>query len=144
MRRNLRIDPFSSAGPDPAPAMNTTPLIDLMLVLLIMFIVSVPIATHKVPLDVPPPVPGADRRLVHRLDIDAAGNLSWDGLAIGDGQLAQRLGAMAADPAAPELHVAADAETRYARVDAILAQIARAGIDRMGLVGNERFARMMD
>ncbi|WP_243450915.1 biopolymer transporter ExbD [Sphingosinicella sp. CPCC 101087] len=143
MRRDLRIHPFSSAGPDPAPAMNTTPLIDLMLVLLVMFIVSVPIATHKVPLDAPPPGPGTDRP-VHRLDIDAGGNLSWNGLAISDGQLAQRLGAMAADPTMPELHVAADAETRYARVDAILAEIARAGIDRMGLVGNERFARMMD
>ena len=51
---------------------------------------------------------------------------------------------MASDPADPELHIAADGETRYERVDETLAEIGRAGITRMGFVGNERFAEMMD
>lgn len=129
---------------EPAPVMNTTPLIDLMLVLIVMFIVSVPIATHKVPLDLGGGPPTTERPPVHRLDIDTAGRLSWDGQPIPDGELAERLAVHAADPSLPELHIAAQAETRYERVDEILAEVGRAGITRMGLIGNERFAEMMD
>ena len=129
---------------EPAPSINTTPLIDLMLVLLVMFIVSVPVATHKVPLDVPTGPPVARDAPVHRLALDAAGRLFWDGAPIADAGLAPRLARMAADPAEPELHIAADGETRYERVDATLAAIARAGIVRMGFVGNERFAATLD
>ena len=128
---------------EPGPVINTTPLIDLMLVLLVIFIVSVPIATHKVPLDLPSGPPGAPAP-AHRLALDAAGRLSWDGRPIADAALAPLLARTAADPSEPELHVAVDGETRYERVDQILAAIARAGIRRMGLVGNERFARMME
>ena len=136
------IAPPAAALSAPGPVINTTPLIDLMLVLLVIFIVSVPIATHKVPLDLgtgdgPPAV-------AHRLDLDAAGRLSWDGRPIADAALPALLARMAADPSDPELHVAADGETRYERVDQILAAIRRAGIARMGFVGNERFARMAD
>jgi biopolymer transport protein ExbD len=124
---------------------NTTPLIDLMLVLLVMFLVSIPIATHKVPLDVPPPVPGPPPAApVHRLELDAAGRLFWNARPIADAELAPRLALIASDPALPELHVAPAGETRYERVDQILAAIARAGITRMGFVGNERFAATMD
>jgi biopolymer transport protein ExbD len=116
-----------------------------MLVLLVMFIVSIPIATHKVPLDLPNgPQRDTAPVLAHRLGIDAAGALSWDGRAVADAQLTPLLAQLAADPAEPELHIAADAETRYERVDQLLAAIARAGVTRMGFVGNERFAEMMD
>lgn len=131
---------------EPAPTINTTPLIDLMLVLLVMFIISIPVATHKVPMDVatgPPPVQPREP-VVHRLDLDAAGRLAWDGRSIADAQLPALLAGMAADPARPELHIAADAETRYERVDSTLATIARAGVTRMGFVGNERFAATLD
>ena len=129
----------------PGPVINTTPLIDLMLVLLVMLIVSIPIATHKMPLDLPRPAPVTGTPPpVHRLDIDAAGRLSWDGRAIADAELGRRLARMAADPAAPVLHFAADAETRYERVDETLAVVLRAGITRMGFVGNDRFFRMLD
>lgn len=74
--------------PDVAPTINTTPLIDLLLVLLVMLIISVPVATHKMPLD----LPGGDRPPgtpppVHRLALAADGRLSWDGRAIGDSEL---------------------------------------------------------
>ena len=68
----------------------------------------------------------------------------WDGRPIADAALTPLLVRMAADPAQPELHIAADGETRYERVDETLAAIARAGVTRMGFVGNERFANMMD
>ncbi|HEV2865632.1 MAG TPA: biopolymer transporter ExbD, partial [Allosphingosinicella sp.] len=123
---------------------NTTPLIDLMLVLLVMFIVSVPIATHKVPLDLPGAATAPREALVHRIDLDAAGQLYWDGAAIADAALPPRLAQLASDPSNPELHIAAQAETRYERVDETLAAVRRAGVTRMGFVGNERFAEMMD
>jgi len=128
----------------PGPVMNTTPLIDLMLVLLVMFIVSIPIATHKVPLDAPIGLPPVDPAPAHRIDLNAAGRLSWDGRPISDAQLPSILARHAADPAEPELHIAAAAETRYERVDQLLAAILRAGITRTGFVGNDRFAQMMD
>ena len=139
-----RVHPVDIAAYQPVPVMNTTPLIDLMLVLLVMFIVSVPIATHKVPLDVGAGRPTEDTRPVHRLDLDAAGQLYWDGQPIAQAALAPRLVLIAADPAGPELHISAAAETRYERVDETLAIVGRAGVTRMGFVGNERFAATLD
>ena len=131
---------------EPVPTINTTPLIDLMLVLLIMFILSIPIATHKVPLDLPggPPPVVPDPPAAHRLGLDAGGRYWWNGRAIGDAQLTPLLTQVAADPADPELHILVDAETRYERVDQTLAAIHRAGVTRLGFVGNERFAGALD
>ncbi len=135
----------SLAAYETPPSINTTPLIDLMLVLLVMFIVSIPVATHNVPLDLPTgPVRAAEQPLVHRLDIDAAGRLFWDGRPIPDGSLSAHLARVASDPAEPELHIAAHAETRYDRVDQVLATVRRAGVTKLGFVGNERFAEMLD
>jgi biopolymer transport protein ExbD len=118
---------------------NTTPLIDVMLVLLIMMILTVPITTHKVPLDLPGQgVPG-EAPPVHRLSLDARGALAWDGMAIAPEALPGRLEAMTRDPARPILHLKAEAETPYLRFDETLAEVKRAGITRLGLVGNERF-----
>jgi len=137
MRRSFALP----AEPQPFSAINTTPLIDVMLVLLIMMILTIPLSTHSVPIDLPtigtpdgPPPP------VHRLDIDMAGTLSWDGAPIAEAALAARLAAMRDDPARPVLHMKTAAETRYERFDQILAEVKRAGIDRLGFVGNERFA----
>ena len=128
---------------EPISVINTTPLIDLMLVLLIMFILSVPVATHKLPLDLPT-TGGGPQPAFHRLSLDAAGRFYWNGQAIADSELRPRLAAVAADPAEPELQIAADAETRYERVDQTLAVVRRAGITRLGFVGNERFAASLD
>lgn len=125
----------------PIAAINTTPLIDMMLVLLIMFIMAIPLSTHKVPLDLPSSVVGpVDPRPVHRLDVDAGGRAIWDGRSVTDAELRSRLAAMAADPAGPVLHFNPDGEARYERVDRILADVRRAGIDRLGLVDSQRFA----
>jgi len=125
---------------EPIATINTTPLIDLMLVLLIMFIISIPPQTHKVPVDLPTPGTPAEPSPVHRLDIAANGALLWDGRAIADVELAPRLAGLVADPARPVLHIAADAETRYERFDEALAAVRGAGITRLGFVGNHRFA----
>jgi biopolymer transport protein ExbD len=139
-RRSL----FRLIGAEPATfsEINTTPLIDVMLVLLIMFIITIPAATHKVPLDLPSsrldPVPV---RRFHQLDIAANGSLSWNGGALPDGQLEARLLRLAADPNLPELRLNAASEARFDRIDQILAQIRLAGVERLGFVGNERYAR---
>lgn len=130
---------------EPIAAINTTPLIDMMLVLIIMFIIAIPLQTHKVPLDLPPPVPGpVEQRPTHRLEIDAAGRTFWDGRLLALAQLRSRLAAHAADPADPDLHLRADGEARYERVDEVLADIQRAGISRLGFLDNHRFERAID
>jgi len=126
----------------PIATINTTPLIDVMLVLLIMFIIIIPVASHKVPLDVPqaPPIARVPPP-VHRLDIAASGALAWDGSPLPAEALPARLAGLADDPDRPVLHFNADAEARYGEVDRILAVIGRARVRRMGFVDNRRFAR---
>jgi biopolymer transport protein ExbD len=135
MARTFRI------GDDAQPIVdiNTTPLVDVMLVLLIMFILIIPVTSHKVPLDLPRPGPAVPAP-VHRLDLDAAGRLFWDGAPIGAAELGRRLAAFAADPADPVLHMNADPETRYDRFDETLAAVRSAGIERLGFVDQARFA----
>ena len=121
---------------------NTTPLIDVMLVLLIMFIITIPVASHKLPLELPPPSPApVPERPFHQLDIAADGSLAWNGAALPADQLQGRLLQIAASPATPELRLHADSEARYERVDQILAQIRLAGVARLGFIGNERYGR---
>jgi len=119
--------------------MNTTPLIDVLLVLLIMFILTIPAQTHKVGIDLPIARPGsAAQPETHRLAIAADGTLSWDGTALTDAELGVRLKSLALRPDAT-LQLESAAEARYARFDAVLADVTRAGITRLGFVGNERF-----
>jgi biopolymer transport protein ExbD len=126
----------------PIADINTTPLVDVMLVLLIMFILIVPVSSHKVPLNLP--TGGGSVPQTHRLDLDAAGRLFWDGRAVGPAEFAARLRTLAADPADPVLEINADAETRYARFDETLAAVRRAGVDRLAFVGQSRFAQAID
>ena len=130
----------ATAGFEPIAAINTTPLIDMMLVLIIMFIVAIPLQTHKVPLDLPQPspTPGPERP-IHRLAITADGRLLWNGTALDAAALRSRLAAHAADPAGPELHLEPDGDARYELVDHVLADIRRAGVTRLGFVDNQRF-----
>jgi biopolymer transport protein ExbD len=136
----MRPQPYSVPSGAPISDLNTTPLIDVMLVLLIMFIITVPIATHKVAVDLP--APGgepAEPPVVYRLDMDATGGLAWNGRAIAEDGLAARLGAVRADRNG-ELHFRTDAATRYEDFDRVLAAVKGAGIERLGLVDNARFA----
>jgi biopolymer transport protein ExbD len=146
--RQRRMGAYATPRSDlmPIPAINTTPLIDMMLVILIMLIVSIPITTHKVPLDLPSGPPNVPRTPppVHRLAIRASGDLVWDGQALPAAALPARLAAFQADSALPVLELNAEGEARYERVDQVLAAIRRAGVTRLGLVGNEAFAAHLD
>lgn len=143
MRDRFIVPPMAA---EPIATINTTPLIDVMLVLLIMFIIVIPVASHKVPLDLPQPVPAvpAPPPPSHRLDILRSGGLVWDGRPLDAAMLPARLRAIAARPEQPELHLNPEAEARYGQVDEILAQIRRAGIRRLGILDNQRFAAALD
>lgn len=120
----------------PISALNTTPLIDVMLVLLIMLIVTIPSLTHKVPVDLPQGDSLTQPALPSRLDIAADGSLSWDGARISDAQLPALLKAAAGADTA--LLLKTDEAARYERFDAVLAVIKHAGVTKLGFVGHEQ------
>ena len=120
--------------------MNTTPLIDVMLVLLIMFIITVPVQTHSVDLDLPngspPNVPQDNVR--NMVTIAPDDQYRWNGYRVSDEDMRALLVAAATNPARPELHLRPDEFARYERVDQLLAEAKRAGTTKLGFVGNEQ------
>jgi biopolymer transport protein ExbD len=122
---------------------NTTPLIDVMLVLLIMLIVTIPIQLHSVDLAMPAgQTPPADKPVVIRVEIDRQGTVWWDAQALaGPDELQARLQEAAARPVQPELHLRPDRQARYEVVAAVLAASQRAGVTRIGILGAEQFAQ---
>jgi biopolymer transport protein ExbD len=134
-----------SAGRDdgePMMDMNTTPLIDVMLVLLIMFIITIPVQTHAVKVDLPQPSANAappvepDKNKVY---IDAQGQVFWNSMPINDVMLRQYLDASLQKSPEPELHFQPDPQARYEVVDRVLAIIKRANVTKLGFVGNEQY-----
>ncbi|QHE91193.1 biopolymer transporter ExbD [Pandoraea fibrosis] len=123
---------------------NTTPLIDVMLVLLIMLILTIPIQTHAVKLDMPTPsnASPAIPPLVVQVDVDEQGVVAWNGLPLNDRtQLETHLTEAATSTPPTELHLRADAKAPYRSVAMVMASAQRLGVTRIGLVGNERFAQ---
>lgn len=121
---------------------NTTPLIDVMLVLLIMFIITIPIQTHAVKMNMPigpassPPVPPE----IIRIDVDFDGQIGWNGeLVNGRGDLEARLLAVAQRADQPEVHLRPNKLVEYEVVAMIMASAQRLGVTKIGLVGNEQF-----
>ncbi|HYI40737.1 MAG TPA: biopolymer transporter ExbD [Allosphingosinicella sp.] len=132
---------YASVGEQPFSEINTTPMIDVMLVLLIMFIISLPVTTHSVKIDLPIDKPGPLEPETHYLALDDSSRLSWDGVPITEADLPARLAAFRAAPQESTLHFRAEAETRYEDFDRVLADVKRAGVRHLGFTGNERFAR---
>jgi biopolymer transport protein ExbD len=137
---------MSLAGSDDEPMMdiNTTPLIDVMLVLLIMFIITIPIQTHAVKLDLPqdqpnqqpPPIDPVKNKIV----ISPADQVLWNGTPIDLARLRQYLDVTQTMNPVPELHLQPEPNARYELVDEVLAVTKRARVEKMGFVGNEAYA----
>ncbi len=129
---------------EPMMEMNTTPLIDVMLVLLIMFIITIPIQTHAVKIDLPnnanQPPPDVIDPVKNKVAIDAAGTITWNGMPIDKVTLRQYLRAAMALPVEPELQFQPDKQTRYVVVDEVLAIIKQSQVTKLGFVGNENYA----
>ena len=133
-----------SAGEgEPMMEINTTPLIDVMLVLLIMFIITLPVMTHAVKLDMPRPNsnPTPPNEVIEpiRLDIDWDGAIIWNGSQVQLSQLEGYFRVEAAKNPQPELHVRPDRRANYDTVAKVLALAQRNGMQRIGFVGNEQF-----
>ena len=133
-------------GSDDEPMMdiNTTPLIDVMLVLLIMFIITIPLQTHAVKLDLPqdqpnqqpPPIDPVKNKIV----ISPQDQVLWNGAPIDLGRLRQYLDVTQTMNPVPELHLQPEPNARYELVDEVLAVTKRARVEKMGFVGNEAYA----
>ena len=122
---------------------NTTPLIDVMLVLLIMFIITIPIQTHAVKMNMPVPsnnAPPPKPPEIIRIDVDFDGTIGWNGEIVADrGALESRLAAVAALPDQPEVHLRPNKLVTYKHVAMIMASAQRLGVTKIGIVGNEQF-----
>ena len=134
-----------SARPDEPEVVvdiNTTPLIDVMLVLLIMLIITIPIQTHAVKLDMPvgnPPPPPTPPRVV-TIDIDFDGTVYWNNEQVPDrASLDARLASAAATAIQPEIHLWPNKLVQYKYVAAVMADTQRLGLTKIGIVGNEQF-----
>lgn len=130
----------------PMGDMNTTPLIDVMLVLLIMFIITIPVQTHATKLDLPPPTPKNTEDIkpdFNQINIDFLGVIYWNDQEVTlqqlDGYLRQ-VGAMQPAESQPELRLKPDQLAKYEVVNRVMAMAQQAGIKKMGFVGNEAYA----
>jgi len=120
---------------------NTTPLIDVMLVLIIMLIITIPIQTHAVKMNMPiapsaaPPKPPE----IVRIDIDFDGTIGWNGTVVERDELINRLAQVAQMPDQPEVHLRPNKLVTYKVVAMVMANAQRLGVTKIGLIGNEQF-----
>ena len=133
-----------SSEPEVMMDINTTPLIDVMLVLIIMLIITIPIQTHAIKLNMPvgnPPPPVTPPEVV-QIDVDFDGTVLWNGTIIPTREeLEVRLTAAAAQPVQPEVHVRPNKLVQYKSVAMVMASAQRVGVTKMGIVGNEQFVK---
>ena len=130
--------------PDVMIDINTTPLIDVMLVLLIMLIITIPIQLHAVNLNMPigNPPPPAEQPVVVTIDVDFDGAVYWNGELVADREaLEQKLVAAAQMPVQPEVHLRPNKLAEYKDVAAVMASAQRLGVTKLGLIGNEQFVK---
>ncbi|HXH53075.1 MAG TPA: biopolymer transporter ExbD [Sphingomicrobium sp.] len=128
---------------EPMMDMNVVPLIDILLVLLIMFIITIPVQTHAVKLDLPqnqdvtnpPPIDPIKNKIV----ITGGGEILWNGTSVNQQQLRLYLDQTQQMNPTPELHLQPEPNARYELVDEVLAITKRARVDKMGFVGNEAY-----
>jgi biopolymer transport protein ExbD len=127
---------------EPLTEMNMTPLIDVMLVLLIMFIITIPIQTHAVKMNMPigPSAPPPKPPEIVRIDVDFDGTIGWNGTIVADrNELEAKLATVAAQADQPEVHLRPNKLVTYKVVAMILASAQRLGVTKIGIVGNEQF-----
>ena len=125
----------------PMIEMNMTPLIDVLLVLLIMFIITIPLQSHAVKVDLSKGPTAVVNPIRNTLVISVGGGLLWNDEIISDDGLRATLAASQRMVPTPELHLKPEAQARYERVDEVLAMTKRARVTRMGFVGNEAYKR---
>ena len=123
---------------------NTTPLIDVMLVLLIMLIITIPAQLHSINLDMPVPKPPKEKKvdpIVIKVDIDSKSQIKWNGsLVATKDDLENRLKDASVMIPQPEIHIRSDGKAKYESAASVLAGAQRLGMNKLGIVGSEQFA----
>ena len=122
---------------------NTTPLIDVMLVLLVMMIMTIPIQLHAVKLELPvgrPPVNSIKPEII-QIDIDAKSSVHWQGQTVALDQLEENMRQSASAATQPEVHLRTDKDASYAVFANVLASSRRIGLNRIAVVGSEQFVQ---
>lgn len=124
----------------PMSEINTTPLVDVMLVLLVIFIITAPLLTHAVKIDLPQassqPLP--EKPEVISVAIDGAGKMYWNDVPMVQGELKMKLEQIANQKPQPELHIRADRETRYQILAKVMADAQNAGITKLGFLSEPK------
>ena len=120
----------------PISDINMVPLIDVMLVLLIVFMITAPLLTHGVKIDLPAASsdPNVEKPETVTLAMDGEGKLFWNDQPLADADLAVRLADAAAATPQPELHLRADRETRYQKIAEVMSAAREAGVQKMGFI----------
>lgn len=132
----------SAPSDEPMMDINTTPLIDVMLVLLIMLIITIPIQLHAVNLNMPTgnPPPSDFKPEVLRIDVDERSNVLWNGEIVADrAEVERRFEVVAAQEVQPEVHLRPDKRAKYEIVAGLMAAAQRTGLTKLGIVGSEQF-----
>ena len=132
----------SSSEPEVMVDMNTTPLIDVMLVLLIMLIITIPAQLHSVNLDMPLPsnAPKKMDPVVIKVDVDAQSVVNWNGKPVASrAELEMKVKEAAAMNPQPEIHIRSHAKAKYEAVAGVMASAQSNGLTKLGIVGSEQF-----
>lgn len=141
----MQIGSEGSGEQDVMTELNMTPLIDVMLVLIIMLIMTIPIQNHAVNLNMPtntPTNPPPVEPVVVNIDVDFDGTVLWNGTPVASrAELEQKLTEVAAQPNQPEVHLRPNAVVPYKSVAAVMAAAQRLGVTKIGMVGNEQFLK---
>ena len=128
----------------PMMEMNTTPLIDVMLVLLIMFIITIPVATHSVDIDLPTPTPPTDvpppKTDKNKVVLTRDNKILWNGNEVTDGELLSLLKQTLTYPVEPELQFQPEPEAAYDLTAKVMNVIKGSEVTKFGFVGNEQFS----
>lgn len=135
-------DGFDAAEPELSSGINTTPLIDVLLVLLVMFIITIPIQLHSVNMEMPTGLPPFSERqpLIVKIEVTLDNQVLWNGTLLAEpGLLLNRLQAAAGQPEQPEIHVHAHRQAKYDSVAAVLSAVQRNGLQKVGVVGLDEY-----
>lgn len=142
MGMNVGSGSAKGADPEPMMEMNMTPLIDVLLVLIIMLIITIPKQNHAVNLNMPvgTPPPKTEEPRVVTIDVDFDGTILWDGQAVPDRPtLEAKMNEVASQPNQPEVHLRPNKLVEYKVVAGVMATAQRLGVTKIGMVGNEQF-----
>lgn len=143
MGMNIGSGSAKGADPEPMMEMNMTPLIDVLLVLIIMMIITIPKQDHSVNLNMPvgtPPPQTNVEPVVVTIDVDFDGTILWDGQVVANrAELESKMNGVAAMANQPEVHLRPNKLVEYKVVAGVMATAQRLGVTKIGMVGNEQF-----